>query len=302
MDCDLLLYWMTHIAQGSWEGFRRSVQQLAQVDDDLPGLCRHLRVALSDMGYAGFFVDGSQRWKIFPPVLGGLALRKDACVLSGGRNPSLIAKLESAATARGCQVERYAEKLEPTRIYVTGTEKLLAESAAEAHIPYLNNLASSLCESLIPIFEQLEHIEEKRPPINWKVRSFELQSLKWIDGLLPRSACEYTPSYGKPQYYYHKRRGRVVPMNKRDAVYASTATADISLVAYDPESSELSTPIEAPLPEQLARIACLCSGLPAHIDRGRLCYGEVPQEIATILQVAVGQRCLQITNRAGVSV
>jgi hypothetical protein len=301
MDCDLLFYWMTHMGEGSWEGFRRSVKELTSTDDHLMDTCRHLRVGLSDLGYVDFFVAGSQKWKVLPPVLGGLPMRADTFVLSGGRTPKLLSNLESAAQKRGCQIDQYAQELGPARIYVTGDESVLPGLAAEAHIAYSRNLAAQLCERLVPIFEQFERAEEERPPINWKVRSFDLQSLKWVDGLQLRSACEYTPTYGRPLYFLHTRKGHLFRMSKRDAVYASAALRDFSLLTYDLARSELSTPIEAPLPEPLARIACLSSGLPARVDRGRLWYEEVPQEIAAILAVAASQHFPQIEALAGVS-
>lgn len=290
MNCELLLYWMTQIAEGAWNGFRRSVQQLSGADDDLDRLCRSLRVALSDLGHADFFIGGTQKWRVLPPVLGGLVMQQESAVLCGARTPGLIKMLESAGEKHGCSVHRRVEDLAPLTIHLVGSKESMSKVATEVHLPYVDNFAATMCERLEPIAEQLTRTQEERPPINWKVRSFDLQSMRWVDGLMARSACEFTPMFGRPAYFVHKRRGRLFRMGRREAVYASAMLQDSRLAAYDPDSYALSTPLEAPLPEPFARIACLCSGQLAEVSGGRLRYEKVPQDIAAALVVAAGQR------------
>jgi hypothetical protein len=78
-------------------------------------------------------------------------------------------------------------------------------------------------------------------------------------------------------------------MGKREAVYAAAVIRNIALVSYDSASMILSTPVSAPLPEIFARAACLCSGIPASYDQGRILYKNIPCEIAAILLIAIGQ-------------
>jgi hypothetical protein len=290
MNCELLLYWMTQTVEGAWNGFRRSVEQLSGEDDDVGNLCRTLRISLSDLGYAEFFVGGSQKWKVLPAVLGGLALQTEVAVLCGARTPGLIEGLESVAGKFGCAVHRHPEELAPAFISVIGPRDTVSRVAAEASLPYVENLASSMFEMVEPIEGQLARAVEENPPINWKVRSFALRSMQWVDGLLARSACEFTPMYGHPVYFLHKRRGRLFRLGKREAVYASAMLQDFSLLSYSPASCELTTPLEAPLPESFARTACLCSGQLAEIKGGRLRYKNVPQDTAAALVIAAGQR------------
>ena len=290
MNCELLLYWMTQTLEGAWNGFRRSVQQLSGVDGDIGTLCRTLRISLSDLGYAEFFVGGTQKWRVLPPLLGGLSLQTDAAVLCGARTPGLIEALESVAAKYGCSVHHQAEPFAPETINVAGPRESVSKVAAEASVSYVENLATSMFEMVEPIEEQLARTVEEKPPINWKVRSFDLRSMQWVDGLLARSACEFSPMYGRPVYFVHKRRGRLFRLPRREAVYASAILQGFSLLGYSPASCDLTTPLEAPLPESFARTACLCSGQLAEIKGGRLRYKNVPPDTAAALVVAAGQR------------
>src|ERR1700685_4168160 len=89
MTWDLLLYWMTHSAEGSWSGFRKAVSEIApnSLPEDQAGLARRLRVTLSDLGHVDFFMEGSQRWRVLPPMLAGLGIDDSAAVLCGSRTP-----------------------------------------------------------------------------------------------------------------------------------------------------------------------------------------------------------------------
>ncbi|MDL5047326.1 hypothetical protein QQ054_15005 [Oscillatoria amoena NRMC-F 0135] len=78
-------------------------------------------------------------------------------------------------------------------------------------------------------------------------------------------------------------------MSKREAVYASAVLQSTELAVYDPDTSTLSTPVEAPLPEAMTRIACLSAGEPARIEQRRLLYTGIPPSVGTALLVAAGQ-------------
>src|SRR5437588_448192 len=97
MTWDLLLYWMTQLGEGSWEAFRDAVKGLAPSDRDTDALVRRLRLQLSDLGHADFFLGGSRRWRVAAPVLAGLAMRTDAAILCGGRTPHLTNALTAWA-------------------------------------------------------------------------------------------------------------------------------------------------------------------------------------------------------------
>ena len=165
----------------------------------------------------------------------------------------------------------------------------MQEVADLVGIRYERGFAYKLIGLLTPIPTQLEGAAEADAPINWSVRSFDVESVSWRDGLLPNSACEFISRYGVRRYFLHRRRGRLVQLGKREAVYASALIRRTKLAEYDVETGTLSIPFAAPLPEPYAKAACLCSGTPAAAVGGRFAYEGVPADAAAPLLVAAGQ-------------
>lgn len=289
MDCDLLLSWMTHIGEGSWVRFRNAVGELAGRDADLSDLCRRLRIGLSDLGFANFFVEDTQRWRMLPPLLGGLALQDGAAVLCGSRTPILVESLKRSAVLRGCELDMEKPEVCPTLIRVSGGMEQVAEVADDIEASFEPNLSAILAQGLAPIKGSLDNAPQEPAPLNWKVRSLEFRTGTWVDELLRNSACEYTPTYGRSKYFVHLKRGKLLRFSKRESVYVAAMLNGVRLVEYDGAAKRLKVPLFAPLPESYSRVACLCSGRPAEIDDGRITYGGVPPELAAFLMVAVGQ-------------
>jgi hypothetical protein len=210
-------------------------------------------------------------------------------VLTGGRTPSLSAGLTKAAAAHGCHVVIEDGEDRPGCVRIDGGPDGLPAVAAEACIPYVESFAAFLCGSINPIPHLVESAPVEEGPANWSVRSFDFDSFKWVEGLRSRSACEFRSRYGPTRFYLHTRRGRLLRLPKRDAVYAAAMLRELALAVYDAATSTLSVPASAPLPELYARAACLCAGTPAMFDRGRLWYRSVPRDVAAVLLVAAGQ-------------
>ena len=80
-------------------------------------------------------------------------------------------------------------------------------------------------------------------PLNWKARCFDFGVQAWIDGLLPNTACEFTPMHGPAKYYLRRRTGKLFRMPKREAVYAAAMLKGVRLVDYEPDAMKLSTPL-----------------------------------------------------------
>jgi len=131
----------------------------------------------------------------------------------------------------------------------------------------------------------------------WSVRSFDLHTLGWVDGLRPRCACEFQSRYGARRFYLHTRHGRLLPLPKRDAVYAAAMVNRVRLSGYDADTATLWSVAAAPLPEASCRAACMCAGAPAQFEKGRLVYPDVPLEIAALVLVAAGQPYPQATPK-----
>jgi hypothetical protein len=289
---NMLLYWMSDLAEGSWERFRNVVTELADGEQDPAQLRRTLRVRLSDFGHVNFFVGGSSGWETLPPLAAGLLAPTGSALLTGARTPRLVHDLKNAAREHGIEVVEEASGDSPDLIRLVGPSDALRTCATVAGIEYSDNYARRLANTLDPVPLLLERPREDTDcaPINWASRSFDLQSGVWVDGTLPNAACEFTPRYGLPRYFVSNRRRRLFEIaGRRQAVYAAAYRQGVALAAYDGSTRTLSVPVSAPLPEAYARVASLCAGRRAHVSQGRIVYSDVHPEIGAVLLTALGQ-------------
>lgn len=290
MNWDVLLHWMTHVVEGSWTGFRESVASLAEPDTDLDQICRNLRVRLSDLGHADFFIEGTQRWRSLPPLLVALPMKANTAFLSGGRTPQLLEALRSAAESQNCRMTISGGDTEATAtVLLSGDHSGLAQTAAALNLAYATDYSMEICGQYTPIPQLMEQSPQESAPTNWKLKSFDFQSMLWVDGLRLHAACECSSRFGVRRYYVYARRGTLLRMSKREAVYASAMLQSVKLLDYDVTTHTLSVPITAPLPELLSRAASLCAGAQGRVERGYIKYTEIPPAIGAALTVASGQ-------------
>lgn len=289
MTCDLLLYWMSHKAEGSWAGFKKAVSELVPNSSEDARVARRMRIALSDLCHADFFVDESARWRVLSPMLAGLAGRRSLTVLTGARTPELIHTLQSAASEAGCGLSVNETGDAPTRVELSGEHVRIERVAGSVGIPYVPDLSVRLIQRIVPVGTQVENAAHEDRPHQWGAEHFDLKQRIWVQGLQPNSACRFTPRNGPQKFLLHRRHRKFLQFPKREAVYASAMLQGIKLLSYEPLTEVLSVPIAAPLPAELARIASLCSGTQPHIADGNLMYQTVPFEIAAAILVAAGQ-------------
>jgi hypothetical protein len=289
MTWDILLHWMAHLGEGSWEGFKDAVARLAPKDEKLDDLVVGLRLHLSDMGHADFFVGGSRRWRVLPPVLAGLAAKPGAAVLCGGRTPQSRGALAVAAEAAGCLLSLEDAADGPTTVRVQGESAALAHVASAVGVRFVSDYAAALCRQLMPVYELFERAPEDSAPTNWSLRSFDFETMSLVDGLRPNSACECSPRRGLPRWYVHTRRGKLRPMPKRESIYTAAMLQRVTLLRFEVEGRRLSAPVRVPPPELYSRAACLCTGKRGRVEGGLIVFEGVPSAVAAVLCVAVGQ-------------
>ena len=289
MNCDLLLTWMTHLGEGSWMSFRRAAEETVSGDREPLELSRALRVGLSDLCFTDFFVDGTQRWRMLPPVLGGLAAHEDVAALYGSRTPALVEALRDAAEAHGGRLEEEAFQDCPTSFRLVGEGPVIAAVSSRIGVVYEPDDGRRVAEHIPPIPCVLERAAQEPAPLNWTARCFDFGMRAWVDRLLPNAACEFTPIYGLPRYYVRRKSGKLLRISKRESLYAAAMLRGVRLIDYDPDSMKLSVPLFAPMPVLYARAACLCAYRPAQIVDGRFVYCDVTPEVAALLMVTAGQ-------------
>lgn len=287
---EVLLHWLSHVREGSWPQFRQAVAAVADRADDAVGAgeAGRLRRHLSELGHAEFFVGGTNRWRTFAPVLGGLG--QSAAILTGGRTPRLVDSMISSAEREGCHVDIREDAAGPDRIRVLGPPMSISRISSEAGISHIPHLARALAAALEPIPSALQRATPAAAPINWSLRSFDLKIARWVDGFQPRTAYEYRSRYGARRYFVRGAHHTLRQLDRRRAVYAAAYLNRVALVCYDEAARKLLVPRSAPLPDAVARAAAACAASPAEEEDSVLVYRDVSPQVAGAAMVAVGQR------------
>lgn len=285
MKWDPVIHWMSHVGEGSWASFKRAVLSLAGPSDDAAAEVRRLRMRLSDLGYAEFFVGAAGRWRAFKPLLATSPHLPRRAFLCGGRTPSLIRALRRHAQQTRCEVISLSVDGLFTSHQYTGPVR---EFAAAAGLGFEPNIPLRLSTQLTPIDMLLRAAVPRSAPRSWSVSSFDFDTFEWIDGYLRDTVVEYTSPY-QERLYLLARGSETVELPKREAMYAAASLVEIRLAEYVADSRELRVPWVAPLPEPFARAACVAAGRPSIMRDGLIVYEDVPPRLATVLLVGVGQ-------------
>jgi len=284
---ELLLHWLSYVAEGSWGTFRRAVLAVTTDADDGASLGQ-IRARLSEGAYVEFFIDGSNQWRTIAPLLGGLTNPLEA-VLCGGRSPRLVGDL-----ARACERERVTMDITavadaPNRVLLRGGRQALVRAARGAGIPFISKLSMVLSSMLTPIASLVASAAQGVAPKNWALRSFDLGKLRWVDGLLPHTAYEYRSRYGAKLHFVRGPDHILRQLDRTVAVYAAALFNRIRLVSYDREKRSLTVPRAAPLPDSIARVAAACAGGSALVEGDRLVYSDVPADVAAVVMLVLGE-------------
>jgi hypothetical protein len=288
MSWDNLLSWMTHTSEGGWSGFKDAVERVLPPEGDVGDAARNLRLHFSEFGDADFFLDGSRRWRVRPLVLASLAAKPGEAILSGGRTAAMLARMAAAAEARSCRVaiEEFQDGPRVLRLY--GSPGSIAGAASAAGVRYAPDPAGETCAAITSVSDLLRRSIPETAPPNWTVRSFDLSSLTMVDGVRKNAACEYAPRHGAPRWYLGTRQG-LMPLPKREALYAAAMVQRRRLLEYSRATLELSYPLRVPMPDLCMRAACLCAGARPRVSQGRAVFSGVPARIAAMLFAATGQ-------------
>ncbi len=291
MDANKLLHWLSHLGEGSWDSFRKAVEELSVPDSSASGrdIAVKMRFRLSELGDIDFFPEKRRKWQIVRPLLAGFPERQGEAVLCGGRTPAFLASLSAAAETWACSVEQEPRAELPDKIRIRGEPDALAAVAGTARIKCELDFAADLTRCIVPIQTQLAAAPTEDLMIRWQRKYFDLRAQRWVDEPLRRTACECVSQFGRRATYVQVSRTRTVRMPKREAVYAAASLSGIALALYDAETRRLSAPMHAPLPDRCARLACVSSGSVGTLNSGRVYYSPVSPRIAEIILAALGQ-------------
>ena len=288
---DRLLEWMTHVGSGPWDAFRQAVDELDEdPNEDRQGLYRSLRIALSDLGHADFFVEGSRRWRARRPALIGILQGEREHLFTGGRSATLVSELAAAASNAEADVTFEEDHPGLSRVHVEGNPARLKEIAQDLGIEYLRNGAATMAALLPPIRRTLEVSKEAEEPIGWNVRSWSFDEAQWVEGRLKRSLREYRNRHGVRRYLVDtERRKPLREVEKRAGMYCAALAGMTRLMNYFEDDQTLRVPRWAPLPAEHARVACLAGGRLASLKDEHIVFSSVDCRIASSLLASLGQ-------------
>jgi hypothetical protein len=284
---DLLLEWMTHIGSGAWEAFREAVAELGTDDAEEQVIVRRLRITLSDLGHADFFVGGSRHWRVLRPALIALSDGSEH-LFAGGRTRLLTERLcEASAPYATVKVTESIPGL--SRVHVTGDPKFLSDVAESIGIEYVAAAATTIAVRSPSIRSVLSASGPSLEPINWSVLSLSFQDRRWVSETLKRTVREYSNRHGVRRYLVHAGKDGLREIEKRASVYCAALLRGARIVRYSREARRLSVPRWAPLPHIYARAACLASGQLGVVDGDDIHFENVDPYIASMLLVGLGQ-------------
>jgi hypothetical protein len=295
MDGNTLIYWMSHLGEGSWQAFCRVIMQLTGQDDQADEdqsrkLIQSTRFRLSEVGSVDFAPEKNRRWQVLPPVLAFFPEEPHKAVLCGGRSPALVSTLHKLAAEHRCQLQANERPGLPDHITLSGEADALGAIAAGVSIRCSTDFAEELIESFVTIDKHLANAPVQDLMIGWSRRYFDLKSFRWTTDSIPRTVCECTSRYGRTLTFLQISRTKTVLLPRREAIYGAAAISAVPILNYDPITCVLRVPMHAPLPDACARLACISSCNVGLLDGGFVSYRPISARIAKIILASLGQR------------
>jgi hypothetical protein len=293
MNGNQLLYWLSHLGEGTWESFSKSIEQLAELqeqqEDFLHNLKARVRFGLSEIGSVDFFPEKRRRWQVIEPIFASFPESPKCTVLIGGRSPAMMERLSLAVHEAQCTIKEEARGALPDQVTVLGNPEALDVLATSIRIERSIDYAKELIPTFVPIEKYLASAPQGNIMIGWKYRYFDLHSCQWTPDRIPRTVCECISQYGRRMSFLQVTRTKTVKLPRREAIYAAAMLARISIVFYDSITKTLRVPMHAPLPDACARLACINSGKIGSISNGMVYYSPVQARVARLILTSVGQ-------------
>jgi hypothetical protein len=280
---------MAHVGQGSWASFRRAVANLAGATEEPKKIAPRLRVMFSDLGIAEFFIDGSERWRVFEPLLVTSTHAPNEALLTGARTPLLLKRLRDASKQLGCQYVEVVPQGEPrfSNVKVIGSKAPAV--AAACGIRFVADVGSALIAQLPKMFDVLSSSRREAIPYGWTTSAFDFGSNRWRSGIAERTAIEAISPYEERRYYLRDSSPLPLLVPKRISLYAAAYLQGARIAGYDHAKRALWCSALAPLPEPYARAACLVGTRASVVADRRVIYENVPPQLASIMLAGLQQ-------------
>jgi hypothetical protein len=296
IDHELLLEWVSELANGTWDQFRRVNDWLFNPEgvhrETKPGATAN---TLAILGHLEVDWD-SDRWAVAPPVLTVLPSAGAHLILVGCRTRHLKRRLhEYAVDNSNIYVSVYPQLEAPDAIFIaTDDERHAVDLASYLEVNYDFSAAERLSE-LLPTFDShLSLAVHAVPTRGFGVKRFRAESLGWEEATTDLAPGLYKyEAYGRPEFRYVESQPTFLSVDLPLGIYAELKRTGRSILSFEEEelNGTLVVPARAPLPWLQARCATLCSGLEPWLERTTWTrrYVNVPQAIAVRIARSLDQ-------------
>lgn len=288
---DGLLYWMSHVGDGTTDRLRRVVESF--LGETQESFVNSFLANLTRLGHLSENSNG--KWRLRHPTLTALP-NGYGVFLRGGRSPGLEGRLAETALDLGCEVQREVFQKAPSRLVVIGPDSILTRLADKIGIQLEEDAAMRAAAALPDLRRAAELWNETPLPTGAELKAFDYDALCWVAchnvRLGSPTALRYIDQY-RQRHYYYSVRGRILRApSKAQAVYA--AAPDATLCRFDLEYGRFEARWN--LSAELGMPLCLCSGRLPSWPGGREIYQGVTEDVARIVMRRIGQ------EPAGVSI
>ena len=289
-DYDLLLDSLSYAGSGAWAAFGRLADQMS----DLPWFAAETSRLLSALGHIDIIIEAKtmrpKAWSVAPPTL--VSLADHTALLCGYRSSRLMSAIEEVTAALGGRFEVAEQAEAPRRVTLAGLDSQelweLAQEVEERSGVAMDIAVRSgqrLSAALPSMRAVAQKMRRQSTPLGATVRRYDPLRNEWVDhvGLMIPGAYRFLT---RPVTYGvitsdTVDNGEIIVVDNRWAKWVAAADQGWGLMAYDPRTHTLTTPLGAQLPGILERAVTLSSGLaPVRTNRGTIMYRSVPSDVA----------------------
>lgn len=288
-DMDLLLDSLSYAQAGAW----RELERLALEVDDSPWFPREAARALQALGHMETEFSSSNlhptRWATAPTAL--ISNSAGRHILCGQRSHDLLSALRAHVEMLEGTLTATAQEFGPALVEVLGLSvkdvDLIASDLTE-HGGHTVRRAWQVERSICHRMPHLSTVRASLPRLTTGIepeKYLDLEAGCWVRASKLGNPGAYR-LLGRPVTYVvvppaEKRDSGITIADARTAKYLAAMDAGVSLIGYNANEEELTTPRAAPLPLLFDRVAVLCMGvLPTETTDGLLRYRGVPEDIA----------------------
>ena len=284
---DRLLYYLSHVGELRWEKFKDAIKSLTR--DNLGTKFSTYLISLARLGHVDYDPMTLNKVVIAPPVLVETAV-ENRYVLVGSRTPNFLDEVKRCISRTRGKLRLIPEKYAPTTIVLSELTNASFTEIERLGI-YISRAFSAKLSSVLPTPTRVS-FPQNETSLPEHLYKFNLDTLEYEpDNHALRSEGLYEiPQYGRDVYILKSGSDqRKVPRDWGEWLVFSTSGRTTGLISYETKSKTWRVKKGLLVPIITNRCASLCSGFPPKLERGVVCYSDVPSGIAYRLNKSLYQ-------------